>query len=184
MIDLRKPSLPSSLVVNGEVFPIVTDFRTWIAWLHDIETEKKAPYYIFVCKYPTDPAWVTEALSFARSENVTPRKSGEGNGEKAYDLVLDGDYIVSSFMMAYGIDLTSVDYMHWHVFKALLSGLPDSTILSRIMGYRTYRRGEEKKKQEDVRENLRRIWSLGSDARSADYQNAVELQRRLFGKVR
>ena len=42
------------------------------------------------------------------------------------DYVEDGEYIVGSFMQAYGIDLTICD-MHWHMFKALLLSLPENS---------------------------------------------------------
>lgn len=95
-------------------------------------------------------------MEFYHSPNITPK--GNGMGERSVDMVWDGEYIVASFIQAYGIDLTTVEYMHWHVFKALLYALPDDTIMGKIMGYRTYQ--PTTKKTETIMQDLKRKWRL------------------------
>lgn len=75
-------------------------------------------------------------LEFAFPQNVVPHYEHD-NGEDVLFYDIDGDYIYAAFMQAYHIDLISTD-MHWHKFLALMNGLPDSTRLSAIMGYRAY----------------------------------------------
>lgn len=58
--------------------------------------------------------------------------------KKVYDLVQDVDYIYASFMHTYGIDLFEQQgKLHWKKFKALLNGLGEDTIFSRVIGIRT-----------------------------------------------
>lgn len=156
MIDLTREELPSALLVGGEVFRVDTSFRTWMKF-HQVLLETGLAWDgVFADKVPDDPDWVDAAMEFLLSKNATPNGRADAC-EKAIDLVLDGDYIVAAFQQAYGIDLTSCD-MHWHRFKALLNGIPEDTMLSRIMGYRTYRKPPYDREAEMQRR--KREWAL------------------------
>lgn len=137
MIDLRFSELPDSLVCDGEEYKIDTSFRTWIHFEYILRTENIAWDGIFLEEIP-QTEWSSAAIEFLKSENPTPRNS-QKSLEPTLDLIMDGDYIVSAFQQAYGIDLTSCD-MHWHRFNALLIGLPDEVLLSKIRGYRSWKK--------------------------------------------
>ncbi|GAF14927.1 phage protein [Bacillus sp. JCM 19046] len=63
----------------------------------------------------------------------------EEEHEKLMDLDQDAEFIFSSFIQAYGINLHEVQgKLHWHEFKALLNGLPNNTIMKRIIEIRAY----------------------------------------------
>lgn len=183
MIDLRKKRLPDSLVVNGEAFLIDTDFRTWIAWGHEIEIGNQPPNYIFPTgeEMPEDPSWVFEAIEFLNAPNSTPRdRKSSPSKARIYDFVEDGEYIVASFQQAYGIDLTDPELdMHWHRFKALFAGLPSDTKMAQIMGFRGYDSAESKKKPETVHANLREMWRLPR----RDEADIIDMQYRMFGSL-
>lgn len=172
MIDLSRDTLPTALLVNGEVFPVDTSFRTWIKFEQLLTRENVIWPGVFLDAVPDSSEWVSAAVEFLASKNVTPRDSAKT--ERAIDLVLDGDYIVAAFQQAYGIDLTSCD-MHWHRFKALLNGLPADTMMSKIVGYRTYEK--PRKATEDQRDiemrRLRDKWALPDEV--AERQRAEAL---------
>lgn len=158
MIDLRDNELPLGIHSGGNFYELDTDFRTWIKFDHDLQYNHVAGSYIFKGKLPPDGEESLNAvLEFYKADEVTPQSDGSSNA-RAIDLVLDGSYIVASFQQAYGIDLTSIDYMHWHMFQALLHGLPEDTILSRAISYRTYKK--DSRKHDDVMASLRRKWTL------------------------
>ena len=170
MIDLSRDTLPSALLVGGEVFPVDTSFRMWLKFERLLTKEGVMWDGVFIDRVPDSPEWGEAAVEFMLSENATPRRSRRG-GPKAIDLLLDGDYIVAAFQQAYGIDLTSCD-MHWHRFKALLNGLPEGTMLSRIMGYRTYeKRGKVDRDAEMSR--LRDAWALPDEDAERARQEAL-----------
>lgn len=55
-----------------------------------------------------------------------------------YDFNYDAEYIYSSFVQAYGIDLFEAQgKLHWKKFVALIKGLPEDTMLMRIIDIRT-----------------------------------------------
>lgn len=170
MIDLRKRGLPDFIEYGEEVYYLNTDFRVWIAFDHNIQHHGIADVSVFRDKIPTDAGAYEPLKEFYHSPNVTPKSSS--STDKAVDMVWDGDYIVASFMQAYGIDLTTIDYMHWHVFKALLYGLPEWTIMAQIMAYRTY--NPSNKKQDEIMRDQKRKWRLPTIEELNERQNLLE----------
>lgn len=180
MIDLRF-ELPTSLEVGGRLFALNTDFRTWIEWLRCYREEAIASYCIFEGERPDGTGWVPAALEFAQSENATPRKSGEATRE-TFDFILDGDYLVGSFMQAYGINLATVEGLHWHVFLALFRSLPEGTKMAEIMGYRGWSKNDAKKKMEKRYEEAQRMWRL-PPKKTAESKAIIEWQKKAFGNI-
>lgn len=161
MIDLREKALPNTITVDGEAYLIETDFRTWIKVGEMMYTSRPLSEYLFLFKEEVPIGdFSEELLEFYLNPNVTPRKnSGSSNSdERIFDYILDGEYIVGSFYSQYGIDLTSIEYMHWHLFKALFESLEEKTKIGQIIDYRSWTRS--KKKYETIREELKRIWRL------------------------
>src|SRR5690625_1778678 len=79
------------------------------------------------------------------------------NDKKTHDLVQDAEYIYASFMHTYKIDLFEMQgKLHWKKFKALLNGLSEDTIFSRIVGIRTAELPTGKGMQKE-REQLRKL---------------------------
>ena len=167
MIDLRNKELPSHIEWEGGSCAIETDFRVWIEFG---EYLKKKQLYLGVfpgSKPPKGEGWETALYEFYSCRNVVPRAYGTSN-VRALDLVIDGEFIVASFQQAYGIDLTSCEYMHWHRFKALLSGLPDDTKMSKIIGYRTWTKHDSNRKHDDLMQEQRAVWTLPLDEATED----------------
>lgn len=156
--------------MNGEVFRVDTSFRTWMKFERLLLEEGLAWDGIFADRVPDDPEWVDAAVEFLASENATPRSAGPRQA-KAVDLLLDGDYVVASFQQAYGIDLTAGD-MHWHRFKALLNGLPEGTVLSRIASYRTWT--PKKAEHDSEMRRLREAWALPDADEDRRRQEALD----------
>ena len=71
--------------------------------------------------------------------NKMPTKTSE----PLIDLDQDAEYLYSSFIQAYGINLIQEQgKLHWFEFKALLNGLPENTIIKQIIHIRSYEPGE------------------------------------------
>ena len=161
MIDLRKESLPNTVCVGGRDFLIKTDFRTWLQFYSVLKKKNKDNLYlqdlIFVFEDQTNlpqQDFSAELYEFFANPNDTPMAGG-GSGENILDYIQDGEYIVGSFMQAYGIDLTECN-MHWHKFQALLRCLPANTKIVEIMNARGYKK--QSKKQETLLEERKNAW--------------------------
>lgn len=57
--------------------------------------------------------------------------------ERAYDFEQDAGRIYAAFLQTYGINLATVEFLHWWEFLALLEGLPESTAMAQVMQWRT-----------------------------------------------
>lgn len=73
-----------------------------------------------------------------------------------YDIRYDGDYIYSSFLQAYGIDLFDAQgELHWRKFNALLSGLPEGTKFMEVVKIRKWK--PQKGDSAEYKEEMRRL---------------------------
>lgn len=90
--------------------------------------------------------------------NVLPKKTKDAQGhddKPLFNIKYDGEYIFSSFMQAYNIDLIEQQgKLHWQKFNALLSGLPDGTKFVEVMKIRAWKpsKGESSKEKQKMRE--------------------------------
>ena len=64
----------------------------------------------------------------------------EEDKQPLFSLKYDGDYIYSSFLQAYQIDLIDVQgQLHWQKFNALLNSLPSNTKFAEVLKIRAWK---------------------------------------------
>ncbi len=56
---------------------------------------------------------------------------------RACNFEADAAMIYAAFYAAYGISLTTVQFLHWWEFLALLQGLPESCLMQKVMYWRS-----------------------------------------------
>ena len=92
-------------------------------------------------------------------------KSQTESTERLFSLKYDAEYIYSSFLQAYGIDLIDAqNSLHWKKFNALLNGLPSDTKFSEVLKIRSYKpqKGDSKQYKESMRK-LKKEYALPKD---------------------
>jgi len=128
-----------------EGIPLSADFRNMIQVdliLHDIELSEVEKTMLSLDQlYPDIPSDVGAAikgLEWFFSRGKAQEGKGQGKAEKkAFDFDQDAELIFAAFYSAYHISLTTVDFLHWWEFMALLEGLPEDTLIKRVMYWRT-----------------------------------------------
>ena len=90
-----------------------------------------------------------EADGKAREGGPTP--------PRAFDYDQDANLIYAAFYATYGISLTTVEFLHWWEFLALFEGLPEDTLIKRVMYWRTVNLSELPK---EARKHVRKMRSL------------------------
>ncbi|MGX8833962.1 Gp15 family bacteriophage protein [Amedibacillus sp. YH-ame6] len=148
MIDLTK-ELPQAITVNGDSFKLRTDYRLWIRFGIDFEEYQRNQEadtdvsYVFENEAPIITVDVLNALlCFYYNPPITP-KAERSTGPKAFDYLLDGDYIFSALYAVYGIDIAEIE-MHWHKFQALVLNISgDSTMFGYIKQARLYKKSND-----------------------------------------
>jgi len=140
--------LMDGLPEDYEWIPISADYRNMIQVdliLHDpniseMEKTTAALYQL----YPEIPADIHKAVEglvwFYGRGNASGNgkdKGGKKAAKKAFDFEQDANLIYAAFYATYGISLTTVDFLHWWEFMALLEGLPETTLMQRVIYWRT-----------------------------------------------
>lgn len=144
-------ALPSSVTIDGEEYPIETDFRTGIQFemlLGDRSVEPEDKVVITLKMYYGDRiprnlrAAVDAVVDFYRC-GVKPdeRKTkstaiGKRRMDKIYDFDADAALFYAAFLDQYRIDLNDIDYLHWWKFMAMFEGLRRDHEIQRIMQIR------------------------------------------------
>ena len=134
--------MPNCIECNGRLFSIKTDFREWLKFGELIkrkDLKAKQVLYLFKNEIPSENPFQA-LLDFYVNPNVTPRKQENDDGRIILDYIEDGEYIVGSFMAVYGINLITIDYLHWHEFQALFRSLPEDSKIMQIISRRAYKK--------------------------------------------
>lgn len=174
MINLIDKALPNTIMVDGKAFTVKTDFRYWMRF--EIELSKgQFPLevaYLFDGVIPPRCS-IEELLVFCRPKEELPRPLNNEN-VIALDYEYDSDLIYAAFLGQYGLDLTEVEYLHWHKFLALIKGLNGQTRLAEIMGYRCYKKNRN---NDDMYEKLKYAWEV---IREEENQEEIDAFSKAF----
>lgn len=111
-----------------------------------------------------DSAPVLDLAGNPIKSKIRSRTQSE-DGERLFSLKYDAEYIYSSFMQAYGIDLIDAqNTLHWKKFNALLNGLPSDTKFAEVLKIRSYKpqKGDSKKYKESMK-RLKKEYALPKD---------------------
>ena len=124
---MRKFSLSSfeGLPQTAGGYPIHTDFRTILRifrMMEDVEVAERdkpmlmrAMFFVDNCPADAEPLF-TWFVGMGREAAPT-------SGVRDFDYEQDAAEIWSAFMTEYGIDLLTIDHLHWWKFKAMLDGV-------------------------------------------------------------
>ena len=124
-------------------------------------------YYYDTTKIKDIKQAINDILWFYRCENNEKEKT-----KQIYSYEFDDEYIYSSFLEYYGIDLNSIKYLHWWKFKALFNGLGEKTKIVEVMSYRNM--NVERIKDKEMKKHyikMQQIYAL-PDMRSEEEKEA------------
>lgn len=168
---------PCTVMVDGKEYEVVTDFREWIKLQELLERTRKftARTLNMVLNWyedeqPKDVVQAVRALQdFLIAREMTSEMEegaeGRGNGynrrqqKPSFSFSQDAICIYAAFRSVYGIDITSISYMHWWQFLALFYGLPEDTEIKERIYYRsvdlnTISNKEERKRIKKIKKRI------------------------------
>ena len=183
MIDLRKRNLPNTICVNGGFFSIKTDFREWLEFgelIKNKDLKAKQVLYLFKNEIPSENPFQA-LLDFYANPNITPRKQENDDGKVIIDYIEDGEYIIGSFWHEYGIDLTTIEELHWHTFQALFRSLPEDSKIMQIISRRAYKKTN--KSMDSQLQEAKEIWSFPIEREMSDEELQKELMEEFYGTI-
>jgi|WetSurMetagenome_2_1015567.scaffolds.fasta_scaffold11494_4 hypothetical protein len=132
---------PELITVDGVDYEINTDYRYGLAcfqYINDVEiSDTERAYGVIGTLYKEEPPNLQEALRMAVKYLQCGKDTSSEEQQPDMNFEVDENYIKTSFMSDYRIDLDGTD-MHWWKFCNLLQGLTDDCILNRVRDIRNY----------------------------------------------
>lgn len=174
--------LQQSLVVAGTEVPVETSFRAWLRFGRALRDDGVVDPRVL--RGEPVAGWQGAALAFYEDRQELPRPGASDGSARAFDDDEDAALVVAAFRQAYGIDLTDPALeLHWHLYRALLRGVPGDTHLAEVMGARSWTEASSRRRPDVAAREARARWALprlsGSQAEAA-----LAYQREWFGDVR
>ncbi|MCL2670526.1 MAG: bacteriophage Gp15 family protein [Clostridiales bacterium] len=137
--------------------------------------------------YPEIPADAEKAVKgliwfFTRGKDDAEEDSKNGNSaSKSFDFDQDAEKIFAAFYATYGISLSTIDYLHWWEFMALLEGLPEKTLIKRVMYWRTADLSKLHKEERKHVQAMRRLFALKQASKKLG--SIEEVNKRTLDRV-
>ena len=172
-MNLFYEEYPKVLEIHGEYVPIITDFREYIRLLdmlkckdlNDVQKIMILKEY-FLTDISIDATALRALTNFVTMEMEEKESEQDPDGEEGEELEetgkknlfsyeIDYPYILSGFLRDYGIDLETVNYLHWWKFRMLFDGLSEDTEIKQRIMYRGINLSDIKDK--DERKRISRI---------------------------
>lgn len=160
-------AFPDSVCVRGEEIFIITDFREYIRLLDMLKCEELTAMQKteLLSEYFLDEIQIDEEAISALTEfvlmDIEEKKTEEdpsedqeeqdGSQKNLFSYEIDYPFILSGFLRDYGIDLETVDYLHWWKFRMLFDGLSEDTEIKQRIMYRGINLSDIKDKEERKR---------------------------------
>ncbi len=189
LIDL----LPDKVNIEGEDYEINSDFGTSILFellMQDNElTDEDKIIQALELYYPIMPKNINEAVEkilwfyrCGKSETETKNKNkGIVKITQVYSYEYDDDYIYSSFLDQYGVDLQDIEYLHWWKFKAMFKALKEDNEIVKIMGYRAMDLGKIKdKEQKAYYKKMKDLYKIPTNISKDENEKLDEIEKILL----
>ena len=187
-------AFPDSVCVRGEEISIITDFREYIRLLDMLKceelndtqkTELLSEYFLDEILIDEEAiAALTEFVLMDTEEKKTEEDPSEdqkdqeeqdGSQKNLFSYEIDYPFILSGFLRDYGIDLETVDYLHWWKFCAMFSDLSPDTTFENMRVFRDkHNRGLLTKEERQIWAENVELLDLNYEPPDAETREAIE----------
>ena len=163
-------AFPDTVNIRGEEVSIITDFREYIRLLDMLKCNELNAYQkrailgdYFLDEITVDDDAIDALTEFVvmdldskgkdSDEDDLDENNSEQSGSKKnlFSYEIDYPFILSGFLRDYGIDLGTVEYLHWWKFRMLFDGLSEDTEIKQRIMYRGIDLSDIKDKDERKR---------------------------------
>lgn len=192
-MNILLDDLPETITVDGEEFFADTDFRTMIIFEKIITDNTIDPRscvnmlvdLVLTASQPAEKASAMDGIIYLYSCGEPPESRNTAkNGsvvlrpKMIYSYEHDAPYIYGAFMSQYGIDLNSIEYLHWWKFQALFRSLNSENRIVEIMGYRAA--DLSKIKNDEERQRIQRLQQIYALPQTYTYEEKVAMAGAAF----
>lgn len=158
--------LPTSVRIDGQEYKLDTDFRTCLRIILAFEdpdlAQAEKVSVMLTLLYPEPPENTEKALelglNFLDGGGQSEDERDAGGKHRIYSFEQDAQFIFSAFRQTHGIDLETVDYLHWWKFLYLFMDLGEDTFFVRLISLR--KRKADGKLTKEERQAIREMGSI------------------------
>lgn len=186
--------VPEVVEIDGVEYEIDTDFRISIMFellMQDSTlTDKEKIITALNLYYPDIPSNIPKAIErmlwFYRCgkaiENTGTEEENQNYSKKEqiYSFKYDDELIFAAYLSQYGINLQTINHLHWWEFKALFKGLGTSNKIVEIMNIRGMKIDKNMtKEQKRYYRRLKKLYALPDnrteEEKELEFQQALSL---------
>ncbi len=149
---------PTKALIDGKVYELNTDFRNCLKIILAFEDDELLDFEkaeimlrnLYGENIPknTDEA-IRKAIYFLDcGEEDEEKKVGTSNSTRLYSFTKDAKYIYSAIKQTHGIDLESIEYLHWWKFVYLFLDLNPNCFFCKIIDLRNKKKKGKLSKEE------------------------------------
>jgi hypothetical protein len=181
--------LPVAVEINGQEYPINTDFRTCLRVILAFEDNELTAYekqmIMLGNLYPEPIEDIQKASEMGmKFLNMGKDNDEEDDNPRLYSFEKDASFIFAAFRQTHGIDLETAE-MHWWKFLTLFMDLGADTAFCNLVGLRKrVKSGKASKEERQVAYEMGDMFELPEiDTRTWQEKEEDErLMRMLKGK--
>ena len=197
MTNLLTDGLPVRVTVHGQEYGIDPDFRLMVRLqlllTEDDGSEEERGDKLLGLLWELLPEWEEMLMAYNPDEIFRAvlgfysgepdgcgqsrtaedeEEDGEEENERVYSFLHDSAALYTAFMQAYHIDLTKAR-LHWYQFRALLRGLPEDCLFSRMLLYRATDLADVPEHRREHYRRMKRRYALPLPKSEQDKNDAV-----------
>lgn len=157
-MNLLTDILPDAFEISGAVYPINWDFRTALLIMEAFEDKALLPFekqcvmlnLLYGENIPEDTeAAMKMAVKFLDcGESHDDTQENQQPAQRLYSFTKDANYIFTAINQTHGIDLQSVNKLHWWKFCFLFQDISEDCFFSRLIYLRKQKAAGKLTKEE------------------------------------
>lgn len=189
-MNILAERFPTSVEINGKEYALNTDFRVGLkcilAWEDPELTAREKTLVMLRLLYKEIPPDTQKACELAVyflncGEEKDDGEAAESPVRRVYSFTKDAKYIYSAIRQTHGIDLETVEYLHWWKFCYFFLDLDPDCMFQQMLHLRQQKqRGKLTKEEQAIYYRLRDILDLpqekDAETRSAEEEFMAKLQ--------
>lgn len=182
-MNILAERFPTSVEINGKEYALNTDFRVGLkiilAWEDPELTAREKTLVMLRLLYKEIPPDTQKACELAVyflncGEEKDDGEAAESPVRRVYSFTKDAKYIYSAIRQTHGIDLETVEYLHWWKFCYFFLDLDPDCMFQQMLHLRQQKqRGKLTKEEQAIYYRLRDILDLPQE-KDAETRSAEE----------
>ena len=179
-MNILTDALPDAVLIDGQEVALDTDFRAAVRVIRAFEDEALANVekvaLLVDNLYPEPPTnWTAAYEQGVRYLNGGEMPDDKAPGPRLYSFEQDAPYIYAAFRQTHGIDLATVEHLHWWAFLALFMDLGSETAFCTLVRFRKrLKSGKLTEEEQRAYLEMKDVVDLAEPDRRTDDEKARE----------